>query len=1059
VYSTDFLELDVIPVLIEEQNAGIIFRKPATDILTFEAFEVSLPSDVVVQTTGKIAMRFPTNPRLPFPADDTILSTLAKVISHLSVTRMEEAAPLSKKGGEYHHEVRNTASPRFITEAIAGIIRATPPSRTILVDTTYVEKRLDDHVLWKSAFMPWRRSPMWLLIRVAMQTTLKQWEAGIAQDYKAFQAFLMASLLYRATSGDPNIFTCDLLKSMMLKVVKRLSKIGDLVRDFTFPTLKTAADAVLHTSGTLEQRWEEVRKRHERTVQWKPPSQKALRSKTLLDFSFPHSQDFLLELIERHRSPTQRTIDFNQGSFEATLRRELSTVPMLDSSHIPTISGDNIESSLITFELWVETYLEQWEKSPLRTDVDCLVLSSRIEAYRKKAVTHYEGAPERVSLMHLCILELWTALDKICTKWCPLLLEYSPEIAQNITDPLILPYFGQMGRLERVQAYLDHRHKLAQGNGGRSVFRQVNAQTSFHNQFFKLPTAAPLLALESKIREDGRRQKAATMSQLREYNEKYGTLMQQAQAQSCLCVEADSPGGRILQHKKNKCPKCQLQKAAKALRITPFEEFLPENILAARPIVFELRCPMPFAVWRDATTMVILSILGPQLEPQPESYPLHNYTPLKNYFVDSYDGCRIRFASSTKSLKQSHYGNPCSLPATENDVLFKHKGTFNIFDASAAEPTDTTSGRTLRSSCAFPVGGLYAPLQAFVDDTRHAPNAVIAAVSKAPLGLSLTEFTAFGQLRAGNRIQWRNIMRAIKSQTLSFSDPAIFSLIAQSIWQAGPTGDVPSANDPYREAHLDLLDESFGSQVAEELLRTTKFLGDNWKQVNFLAIVVILALRVHAFTPHSSVRSHIQRLLCTVRDLCMRWLKLLSNPQLLVIEQDQQQLEDHRAQALANAAVVLKASFDVERNGYSEVFLSSKDAVMYIYATILISAVHTRTFTSGLQLLACRNRRISLKIEEYLIRACLQDPSILKKVVGLAWPQQVTGNRWTAVSSCENHWWRSSRSDSSRSQTFHINIIDGSFLINGKAFDRLPPEYGNNPIYIALFKDHVRLCY
>ena len=507
IISADCLYSDVLPVFIEAQNAGIIFRKIAEDTLTFEAFEVSLPSDVVIGACGKISMRFPANPRLPFPAEKIVLSTLANVLAHLNTSFMEEAIPLSKKGGEAHHEVRNTASPRFITEALAGIIRATPPKRQVTIDTTYVHKRLDDQVLWKSALKPWRRSSMWLVIRVTMQTTLKQWGAGKAQDYKAFQAFLMASLLEEAISRDPDRFTCDLLDSMRAKVVKRLCKLGETVEDFTFPTLRIAADAVRHTSRTIEQRWAEVRRLHESTVQWTPPSQKALDSKTVLDFAFPHSRDFLLDLIRRHDSPVQGRSNFDCGLFEATLSDNLPPQVILSPSHIPEIAEHDIEISLHTFELWIETHLEKWEQSPLRAATDSLKLSSAIDKYREKARSHYKGSPERISLMHLCILELWAALDRICTKWCPLLQEYSPEIAKNVADPLVLPYFSQMQRLERFQVYLGRRHQDAQKNGDRSIFRQVNSANSFQNQFFDWPTAAALIDLGKQNQGERRKSK------------------------------------------------------------------------------------------------------------------------------------------------------------------------------------------------------------------------------------------------------------------------------------------------------------------------------------------------------------------------------------------------------------------------------------------------------------------------------------------------------------------------------------------------------------------------
>lgn len=102
-----------------------------------------------------------------------------------------------------------------------------------------------------------------------------------------------------------------------------------------------------------------------------------------------------------------------------------------------------------------------------------------IDRYRTVASEHYKDSPERVSLMHLCIIELWIALDIIVSNWCPLLLRYSPEIPQNFLEALLLPYFNQAKRLYRVQDYLNQRNQNAEK--GWSIFHNINKPDSFAN--------------------------------------------------------------------------------------------------------------------------------------------------------------------------------------------------------------------------------------------------------------------------------------------------------------------------------------------------------------------------------------------------------------------------------------------------------------------------------------------------------------------------------------------------------------------------------------------------
>ncbi|KIM25736.1 hypothetical protein M408DRAFT_330949 [Serendipita vermifera MAFF 305830] len=302
-------------------------------------------------------------------------------------------------------------------------------------------------------------------------------------------------------------------------------------------------------------------------------------------------------------------------------------------------------------------------------------------------------------------------------------------------------------------------------------------------------------------------------------------------------------------------------------------------------------------------------------------------------------------------------------------------------------------------------------------------------------------------------------MASLRSHALSFSEPAIFALILQSIWQAGPVDPNIHAEDLYREAHVDLADKSFGTQVADQLLLIIRSLGENWKQTNYMSILISLTLRLYTLTPHPTVKAQAQNALEEARSLLEVWIKVIKKTSFSPrksSEPTSDDSKDHKAQALANAAVVLRTTFDARCERGESPFRSSRDAKMYIYATILSSAVHTRSFDSGLRFLASRYNRNSLSNERFLIMICLKDPTILREVVCLAWPEHAHETdaddvTWRPLSSYENCWWKSTY----LGRTFYMNITDGTFLIDGKAFDRLPGEYGTNNDYVSLFQDHV----
>src|SRR5271170_2663388 len=92
--------------------------------MAFEAFGLSLPPNVVVNHIGKITKTFPPNPRLSFPVNDDVYAALANTLSFLSSNILDDAIPKTKKAGTMHRETRDVASPRYVVEALGGIIRA-----------------------------------------------------------------------------------------------------------------------------------------------------------------------------------------------------------------------------------------------------------------------------------------------------------------------------------------------------------------------------------------------------------------------------------------------------------------------------------------------------------------------------------------------------------------------------------------------------------------------------------------------------------------------------------------------------------------------------------------------------------------------------------------------------------------------------------------------------------------------------------------------------------------------------------------------------------------------
>ena len=130
----------------------------------------------------------------------------------MNVDIFQDAVPKTRKAGISIEEDRDTVDPKYITQLLTGILRGLGSCHQGLADVPRVCKRIADDVLWSDARLPWRRSPLWLVIRVALQTTLMR-EDPSHLEYKKFMAFVLSETLRRAVRY-PETFDNDILFSM-----------------------------------------------------------------------------------------------------------------------------------------------------------------------------------------------------------------------------------------------------------------------------------------------------------------------------------------------------------------------------------------------------------------------------------------------------------------------------------------------------------------------------------------------------------------------------------------------------------------------------------------------------------------------------------------------------------------------------------------------------------------------------------------------------------------------------------------------------------------------------
>ncbi|KAH9051484.1 hypothetical protein EDB87DRAFT_1582498 [Lactarius vividus] len=416
---SDLGDGDVFVMHIREKNAAVVIRV-FKDCVRFEMFEVSPPASAVMSTNGKLLCSYP-GPAVEVSPEifgsRVFLGELASFLIQMDIDVLDSTATTVKAG-----------STRF----------GQPAS----VDR--ITKRIGDEVLWKGASKPWRRSPLWLVIRVALQTSLD------CNIYKTYVLFVHAHLLKICAQKD---FPSETLHLMRIKMTRRLSKLGLADSDDIYQVVH---DVAQQTEELLQNRWSSFQTKCSTSPPW-------------------------------HRDG----LDFVGDS----------TLTLKNSRHYLTsaLSSTSRHTALADFELSVERDLDPWVESIRHNDDAPDVIASCVEQYFASAREIYGADPEENSIM---IMDLWKALDTLTIRQCPLLRSYSPEIHRDFLHPLLLHRSGSLRRAELIEMYIFQRHEEA--SYATSIFSDKPIDSSFAVQYFH--SSPRLQRLYTDINQQARRE-------------------------------------------------------------------------------------------------------------------------------------------------------------------------------------------------------------------------------------------------------------------------------------------------------------------------------------------------------------------------------------------------------------------------------------------------------------------------------------------------------------------------------------------------------------------------
>ena len=1017
------------------------------DQLVFEVFELSPLNKHVIETKGRLTRQFPAS-AVAMPLykiqKHGFVASFAHAISKMSTQTPASSYEVSYKAGRSHLEIRDTVNPRMVTHYLVAVLDAFGHPATMAT----VWKNTREDALWSDCLHPWHRSPLWLMLRVALHLQLDRVTSNKGQSldlYKVFMIFLHSNILDRALRFD---MSSSLYRVMIAKISQRLLKL-DIKPHCGWVTEIEEILVKAHKIAT--NRWKRIMDISQPSIDLSGLSM--LKPSEDIHIQLPKLDRFIKGLTLRENSRTSSVPDCARF-LDDTPKRQ----PPLEFKNSTTAYPIH---ALAAFESWVEEDLQYWKANAGTRLSTCKLLNDMIREYHKSASRHYAKNPESFSIMILTILELWKTSDALSLEEYPMLQEYDSEIAPEMLQCLILPLAQQMRRLRVVEQYLgkrraDHTESLP------SVFRDFGETYSFATRYFEQSQSHHDLRLT--IEKAAEKEKQTKLKELRLKKSSYDDLMLLYDQSSCdydQTVLDESNDIYERQHSQD-CQRCNYRIKAKSIQIKIHEWPLSGDEDVAKATVFELNVPVLFQEWRNITVYLLIDVLLLKYGETRESnsnvrYNLCKDIGLRHHRTSSWtDAFCINVVSAVKPVSVSHYATKAiHLGLSENNVCVDNGLHYQYYDGTRASfISQFRESLRLLESCRYVLPGRSKNLQRFLVKSHKnpndvVPNEVIASQCDCPDHMSLDEFRAFASMPLGYRVQWHNILTQLAMPSVDFAKQETSIMFSQVIYQAGPS----SFDDYRRDAHEVVANEKMANAIFKQLYKNLERVKESWQSKWALQNYIQLARRCLSL---GSCEKQCIDFLGVARETAYQWFRTLHRRR-----QDSVDLA-YRKDVLTHQVEVALVCIDTLNvdSCYFENILQYSDAIAkYIHCSIVVqenSMVITEcsTFTS---ILYQRWQKFAFKISEKINNLVVGEVHpCLDEAIERYWPVYQRSEKWQQCKRPQSHWLMKIllTDDASVQMVVHFDLLSANLLVDGLPVSRLPGNYTSQSTYTTLFGLH-----
>jgi hypothetical protein len=1038
------------------------------DTVLVEAFETSPQSEVVLSAEA-LQWNFPGfAARLSFESfqGPKFQHELASFFETASTESIKRFAARSNSGRSNTYESRDTVDPALIIQVLMPLLAANGSK----VAVPLLQKRVRDDVSWSDgAEKPWRRSPLWLVLRVALQrhlmTTLGV-QLGRCQ-YKLCIALTLARFMKDALTSIQSEHL-ELLISLKAKVCRRLVKLENDKKSLRadirtnhklmFASLDSELRYELeYANNNIQGRWANFKTGTMRQIERLPRYAGASRvaGADSMQLSLPNSLSYLQQTL---RSAALRI---------TTSTEYLNTALPLDFDPDDAITKPSKKAAQKLFTLSnreekLQKLLHSPEKSPEVCGTQCMNFADQIEDYIALVDKTYEDSPESKSSMLLVIMELWMCMDRCATLLYPLLKEYNPMFLPSIFEHLRFSELKEMDRVRNLQNYLQERHDLCAPHA-KTIFHDPAKGCFGERYYYDESEHATFKDLHHKILKGAERKRMEKHREWCREMQNHRDLSNRVAAATCEETITHSQG-QI--HIRSRCTRCvlaeQLDKYNVKIRV--HEHPLPDDDFMARTVVFELACPAIFARYRKVTWRIISTFACPS--PVPGATPmafLEDYSELRGHVVDSAPASsRLSLASITKSFLEAHWAH-VKIPVEEKEIYKECRLHFGYFDPGL----QVWPGRppyirpTFIHHCKLNVPKA-SPFHEFSSLLRGnsadiTSYNIISTQSKCPQALNVHEFMAYQSLLSSHSCRWLHVIAELGSFDLNFSSEATVQLIVHVSLQVGKVLD----GDSYGAVHKVFRDAAFCSQLLKQLTWRMDAIACNWRESNCMEIIISLLLRLISLGP-STKRAAVS-LILRARAVTMNWINALEEEPKKSYDIES---EERFSKYALWAALLCRRTFAIAVLELDP--LDAQSLACYLYCTITlqdnmpseIKGVYLKmTLMRDLKMV----HRVRFLLQKSILdmTECLFSP--LKDI--LQFQNEDTADTAPQVrfltTKGREYWLEITGSalGGTLRQTIHLHILEGHLLVMGEPLGKLPSTYSTSLLIKLLFKDqNLRTC-